>query len=338
MPRLNKLRQDTKKENLKIDAKDKRIMHLLSEDSRIPINKIAKHIGIGRDTVQYRISRLVDLGIIEKFVPEIDYTKLGFNTGHLFLLIKENDEEKHNKFIEELKHAPNTVSVIEYSDSWDIELTFIIKNAFEFDRIITSILTKYSDMIIERASVIVMDTYYSVLLPYLCDCEHKSRNGSDVLHSHKIDKHDQGILLELCRDARQSSYKIAENVKLSPDAILLRMKKLMEKGIIRKHTFIPNFKNLGFSTYTFAIRMRHFDREKENKLRTFIEQHPYIIKGVKTLGRWDILIYIISKQPDEFHKTVKDIKRAFPDSIYGYDTFVVNKEHHFVPVPKILSE
>jgi len=78
--------------------------------------------------------------------------------------------------------------------------------------------------------------------------------------------------------------------------------------------------------------------KREARLRSYVKDHPNIIKAVKTLGRYDLLFYIVSASSKEFHKTVKEIKQGFPAAVKNYDTFVAFKEHVYRAVPKILSE
>ena len=54
-----RINQDVKQKQLKIDKKDKKILVLLSEDSRMPVSEIAKKVQLSKDTVSYRIKRMV---------------------------------------------------------------------------------------------------------------------------------------------------------------------------------------------------------------------------------------------------------------------------------------
>lgn len=55
----------------KMDALDRRLIGLLSENSRTPTSEIARRLGISRSTVQSRMERLLRDGIIERFTVEL---------------------------------------------------------------------------------------------------------------------------------------------------------------------------------------------------------------------------------------------------------------------------
>lgn len=323
----------------KLDVKDKKILVLLSENSRMPISEIAKKVQLSRDTVNYRIKRMQKLGIILKFFPEIDFKKLGYSLYHVFLLVDEKDKQRQKELIDALINHPNTLSVMEYSDRWDLEWNLLAKEITEFDSIVTEIFAQFSDIIMERSKLLVINTYYSILLPYHFYKEFGTKKIPDKIEQidYRLNKNDLEIMRVLGNNSRLSTYEISKQVNLSADAIGLRIKKLIKSGIIKKLNILPNFSLLGCSWYTFALRMKTLDKADELKFKTFVEDHPNIIKAVKTLGRWDLLVYITADNPKEFHKTIKQIKNEFSKIIVNYATYVAYKEHVFNSLPKAIQ-
>ncbi|MCG7532309.1 Lrp/AsnC family transcriptional regulator [Psychrobium sp. MM17-31] len=49
---------------MKLDAKDQRIIELLSDNARMPVSEIARQVHLSRTTVTERINRLQDKGVI----------------------------------------------------------------------------------------------------------------------------------------------------------------------------------------------------------------------------------------------------------------------------------
>ncbi|KUF12072.1 Lrp/AsnC family transcriptional regulator [Pseudoponticoccus marisrubri] len=52
---------------MQIDETDRALIALLSENARLPVTDLARRLGIARTTVQARIDRLVDRGVIAGF-------------------------------------------------------------------------------------------------------------------------------------------------------------------------------------------------------------------------------------------------------------------------------
>jgi len=324
------------RKQLKIDVKDKKILVELSENSRIPISELAKRVGLGRDTVNYKLNRMKKLGVIVRCYPEVRFRFLGYNFFHVFLLIEETNKEKQKQLINTIEKHPNVMGVLEYSDQWDIEFMLIARSFEEFDEAVSDICAPFTDIIIEKDKLAVIKTYYSILLPYKLYGP-PTIPKKKCLEKYIVDKKDLQILSVLAHDCRQSTYEIAKHVNLSADAIGLRIKRLLNTGIINKFTILPNLSLLNCSWYTFVMRMKVFTKQYEAKFKTYVQDHPYIIRAEKTLGDWDVLVYIIVQHPKEFHRTVKEIKNKFSDTIKSYATFVAYKEHMFNPMPEIIG-
>ncbi|MDD5172318.1 MAG: winged helix-turn-helix transcriptional regulator, partial [Candidatus ainarchaeum sp.] len=59
-------------EEVTLQALDRRILGLLSDDSDMPYGKLAEQAGTTPDAVFYRIKKMTESGVIRKFVPIVD--------------------------------------------------------------------------------------------------------------------------------------------------------------------------------------------------------------------------------------------------------------------------
>jgi len=324
---------------MELDVKDKKLLVLLSEDSRQTINDLAKKVRLKRDTVAYRLKRMEKQGIILRYYPTINYEMLGYHQFHVFFVVDEANEGDKQKFIECLKNYPGTLSMMEYSDRWDFEWVFLAKSLGEFDHVVNVVCGNFSNIIQERLKLIHRSNFYSILLPYdFHDMKRKQKHFKMPKKRVDADKKDRKILKELSLNARQSTYELSKKIGLSPDAIRVRIKRLEESNVIVRYTVLLNLSVLGYHLYTFAQQMKNFDKHSEAKFRTLVEDHPHIIKAVKALGPWDLLVYIIADSSKNFHKTIKQLKSEFSQTIGSYATFVAYEEHMFEPFPSIMSK
>jgi Lrp/AsnC family leucine-responsive transcriptional regulator len=320
----------------KVDVKDRKILVLLAENSRRPVSEIAKKVRLSRDSVSYRINRMHEQGIIRMFSANASLMKLGYLTFHVLLALDQTDKEKSKALIGELVDHPSTISLMEYSYRWDLEWRVVAKDLNEFEAVVSAILSKHSRIILEREKFVVLDKFYSVLFPY--HFYKKTRIAPPKKKTdHHPDQKDIQILHHLSIDSRQSTYELSKKIKLSPDAIGLRIKKLVASGIIKNFSLVPCFSHLGYSWYTVMIKMKMFDKKNEAKFRTFVENHPHIVRANKAFGSWDVLVYVIADSTRSFHDTIKQIKTEFAANIGAYSSFIAYKEHVFNPLPKVIE-
>ncbi len=334
---IGRINEEYRPVQVKLDAKDREILRLLSRNSRMAATQIAKKVRLSRDAVGYRINRLVDKKVILGFFAEIKYRKLGFYTFDLLLQIDERNAEKSNRLMEEIKSHPNVVNVTQYNDKWDMEIVFLARSVLEFDRILSEFQVKYSDMVIERSQLQLIKTYTLSHVPY--DTHYTSDFTVPMAaEKEKLDETDVMILKSLSQNCRVPNYEIGQKVGLSPDAVAYRIKNLVKKGIIKVFTVMLNYSLLNYDWYTFAIRLKMIDPANEAKFKAFVNNHPLIRRATKTLGQWDLLLYVVAPSPKEFHGLVKEIKTSFSDIIGSYQTWLANKELFFEPFPAVLQE
>lgn len=324
--------------NLKIDIKDKKILSLLSTDSRMPLTQIAKKVNLSRDSINYRINRMIKNKVILGFYPIISLKRFGFSMFHLFIILDESRIEQREQFINHLRKSPYIMSLIEYSDRWDFEVIIAVQNLKEFDTLITELISSYPNLIVEKDKYQVIKSYHFNPLPKgfleYEDIYYEKEDDSIV----EVEPIDIKIMGLLCQDSRVSTYDIASKLSISPDAVGYRIKNLMKKDVIKKFTVLVNLTKLGYHWYTFATQVKLLDKQNENKLISLVKYNPNIIRAMKMQGTFDIMMYIAVESPRDFHLTIKNIKNEFANIITNYQTWVGFKEHFFIPFPSIVAE
>lgn len=332
--RIEEIKIDKK---IKLDIKDKKILSILSEESRISLSTIAKKIRLKRDTVNYRINRLIKNNIILGFIPQINLKYFGYETFHVFMVIKTIDEKRKNSLLQELINHPNTKSLMEYHDTWDLEWVLIAKNLLDFDRIIIDVTKNFKDIIIRKDKLTIIKGLKSVQLPGASFKEDKSiLKELDYKKKISLDYIDIKILTILSENSRLSSYEISKKIKVSADKVSYRIKKMVNAGIIFNFSVLVNLSALGYHWYTFCINVKTFDISNEMKFKEFIAINEFVLRAVKVLGDFDLLIYITADTNESFHKTFKQIQEQFTDIISDYQTWIAYKEHVYNSLPRVI--
>lgn len=62
---------------MSIDHLDARIIRLMQDEPRIGLLEISRRLGVARGTVQARLGKLVERGVITGFGPELDPARMG---------------------------------------------------------------------------------------------------------------------------------------------------------------------------------------------------------------------------------------------------------------------
>jgi len=108
---------------MNIDEKDKKILNVLMENSRLSYRQIAKRLKISAATVMHRINNLEKEGIIKKYTTEVDYDKLGYDIP----VIIELRILKGKLFEIEKRMAKNHNVSIVYDTTGELDATLIAR-------------------------------------------------------------------------------------------------------------------------------------------------------------------------------------------------------------------
>jgi Lrp/AsnC family leucine-responsive transcriptional regulator len=104
---------------LEHDELDKKILDLLSGNSRLSTREIAKLVDSSPPTVSRRIRKLEDSGVIRGYVSIIEDEELGYDCRAL-LLIKVNGKSKLDKIVIEMRENDKICTLYSTVGNYDI--------------------------------------------------------------------------------------------------------------------------------------------------------------------------------------------------------------------------
>lgn len=117
-----------------IDELDYQILEELAINTRIPTIELAKKLNRSAITINKRLKKLLDLGIILRFSITIDWKKIGYNWFKVDLFLKEYKQLNHiKKYVEMNPHLAYIDKSLGYAD---LELELIVENMNHLRKII----------------------------------------------------------------------------------------------------------------------------------------------------------------------------------------------------------
>ncbi|MFH1401053.1 MAG: AsnC family transcriptional regulator [Nanoarchaeota archaeon] len=321
----------------KSDEKDRKILTLLLDDSRQPLSEIAKKVQLAKNSVKYRIERMQEQNVLLAFIPVMDISRFGYSYFHLFIDIDERQPDRRDAFFSHLKQHPHVRSVIEYHDRWDLEIVMIAKDIQQFNTLVMEMLEEFHDVILERDMVVDVFEYHACALPMLKPEKLLQPIQKDRFQETRLDDLDMKLLHMLSQNVRLPAARIAEQVPLSADAVNYRIKGYIRSGIIQSCTILANVSKLGYKWFTVAVKFKTMNKDLERRLTEYVRTTSTIVHAEKTIGSWDVILYVLAKETRDFHTTFKGIKTNFSDSVGAYDAWVGYKEHYFRLLPSVVS-
>lgn len=135
-------------EKVKLDDKDKQILHMLSQDGRATIIEIAREIGMSRDAAKYRLDRLLKNHVIQGFVPVVNPPKIGLPLYVGVMISLWNiSPERENKLIAFVRQASQIVYAAKAMGKCDLYLEYFARDPGQLDEMLAKLREQFSDII-----------------------------------------------------------------------------------------------------------------------------------------------------------------------------------------------
>ena len=132
-----------------LDKIDLKILYHLDYNARLSLTKLHKKVGISVQNLNYRIKRLKNEGIIEKYVSVIDVHRLGFLTYRAYFRLGKVTNKDLEEVTKHLQNNPTILWLVSITGNWDFEIVFVAKNYIEFEKLFGSVKQKLGDRLIK---------------------------------------------------------------------------------------------------------------------------------------------------------------------------------------------
>lgn len=140
-----------------------------------------------------------------------------------------------------------------------------------------------------------------------------TRKAIEEDNSHNLDRIDRQLLDALQRDAGQSSAELAEQVKLSVNGCWRRVKRLEDRGIIRKRVALLDQQRLGLAATVFVqIRTRHHEAEWLERFARGVAAIPEVVEFYRLSGETDYLLKIVARDIADYDRVYKQLIAVVP--------------------------
>lgn len=323
----------------KLDTKDRKILYELDLNARQSESEIAKKVGLTRDSVRYRINKLVEEGYINYFMTLLNSMKLGYYWFRTFFKFQNLTVEKEQEIIDWLKERASWITKVE--GAWDLNTGVFVKSIYEYRDIINEFLLKYNEYI-ERYDVAIVTRMWHYHRDYLMDKKTKTSKyevmGFDEKSNYeyeKIDETDYKILKTILKDARMKTIDIARKIKTTEIVVRYRIKKMIEKEIILGFRPFLNINKIGYIYFKVHFALHNLTLEKKNKIFSYIHSHPSTIHTTELVGGADLETEFQVKSNEELHEQIKNIRMLFGDIIRDYEFMQYTREYKFSYLPEM---
>jgi len=146
-----------------IDDLDFKILKIISLNARMQITDIAKKLNCTTRTVNYKLKKLSQLGVIKGFRVDIDISRLGYHIFRVHIFLR--DYNQRNKVINYIKYNSNLVFIDTYTGDADLEIEFHLENMNQLYEIMQNIIEKFPNAIRDYKHLNIIKYHKFLYLP-----------------------------------------------------------------------------------------------------------------------------------------------------------------------------
>lgn len=120
-----------------LDALDRTLIGLLRADGRAPVSRLAEALGVSRGTVQNRLDRLVDEGVIVGFTVRLR-EDLDDDVVRAMMVIRLVGQST-TAVVRQLRGMPEVRAVHTTNGAWDLMAEIAVASLPDLDRVLSAI-------------------------------------------------------------------------------------------------------------------------------------------------------------------------------------------------------
>jgi Lrp/AsnC family transcriptional regulator, leucine-responsive regulatory protein len=299
---------EDKEREIKLDLKDRKILHELDKNARQSNSEIARKVRLNKNTVNYKIKRIEDEKVILGYYTVVDYSKLGFIGFRVYFNFFNTNPETEKEIINWLINSKEVGVVVGVESPYDCAFHVWTKSIYEFDEFWLEFKKKFREYI-WKERVYINSKVYHFKRKYLLNL--KSLDFEVIGGSEKVDFDDLDfkILRLLSKNARTSILDIAEKLKKPERTIAFRIKQLEKKKIIQGYRANLDVAKLGYDYYKLNCILNNM--EKYDLLFRFSQDHVNVVYINRTVSELDLELDIEIKGRKEMLNFVQELKEKF---------------------------
>lgn len=145
-----------------------------------------------------------------------------------------------------------------------------------------------------------------------------------------LDKLDKAILRVLQRNGRETYDVIGEEVGLSSSAVLRRVKRLEESGVIDRYVALvrPEAVGLGLTAYLNVRLEKLTESHKRNPMDVFrasVQTWPEVVECASLTGDMDYLLRVVVQDMQHYSRFIMDTLLKHPSVQDCKTSFVLDR-------------
>ena len=315
---------------------DYSLVYLKSENARMGLKQVARHLKKSPQRVNYSLSILEQQSVLVTPFTVFDYSYFGQLMFRVYFKAGYISEVDKVRIIGELSRNTYITSIYELAGEFDLVIEFCAPNPSRFNKELKGV-----------ASLARTLKDYKVILnvvTYVCPRDYMTESQSlRSLHAERIlggdrepgsfSANEWQVIRVLQAEPVARLTRLAKKTGLNFKTVKSIMLDLMNRRIIQGYRYLLDTDKLGISKVRLFLRLHFASRERDSDFLRYLRGIPEIVQISKTVGDWDMELDIEAWQRSRARLIIVRIRESFKDVIEGINIidFIVYYKRSFLP-------
>ena len=150
-----------------LDAKDRKILSALQQDSRLTMQELAERTGMSSSAVWRRVKSLEEAGIIDRYAAIVDTRKAGFDFSAIVHLTLARHEQKNvERFVKEVMRYPEVLECYATSGEADFHLRVVVADIDAYNEFLDDFIFRLPGVSQVRSNIVLKEIKADTALPF----------------------------------------------------------------------------------------------------------------------------------------------------------------------------
>jgi Lrp/AsnC family transcriptional regulator, leucine-responsive regulatory protein len=292
-----------------LDLYDKKILSELDVNSRISASQLAAKIKLPKESVNYRIKRLIKENTLRQFYALVNGSLFGQEYYMVYLKLHKYTPEEENRILSYLLEKSNCFFIRLMEGEHHISFMTCHYSPKNFRQFMYSLGQVLGDNLLHRTIHIITRLQkhnQKLLVPH--DTK-RIMLSHDILNKASLDKDDVDILNKLTVNARSRLTALSEELKMDPKAIRYRIKKMEKSGIIAGYSSLIDLERFGYDFLKIDFVLK--DPAKASQVTEFLDSTNSLVFSYEMLGRFDLSAEIYVRGDEQLRTILAEMRQRF---------------------------
>jgi DNA-binding Lrp family transcriptional regulator len=320
---------------MNLDNLDRKILYELDLNSRITFKQLGKKLNIAKETVSFRIKRLVKNGYIKNFITTIHISQLNRFYYKLFYKFHKTTPEIDKQIVAYIRNYHSIAYFASLEGRYDITFLILSKDMCDLYKFLVPFRKQFGDYIIEQ-EILIMPSVHRFNFRFF-------HEKGEILHTKypeqlvepNIDAIDYALIKALAANSRMSLIDLAGLTKTETNVVKYRLKKLRKAKILGTPVLDVDFEKFDVQQIQVCYCLKN--HSAINTLIQYTAGFSQSTFATVTLGKYDLAVEFAVADMKELREILNKIKEHFAEEITDHDVFIM-EEHSINWFPYVLEK